>query len=86
MDGAIAPAAHIAPSDWARLAAFRREVEAALPGRVRAVILFGSRARGDAAPDSGWDVAVFVAGLAKERTAVRPHLAAVIESEGVPIP
>lgn len=42
------------------LAAFKREVEEALPGRVARVTLFGSRARGDAEEDSDYDVAVFV--------------------------
>jgi predicted nucleotidyltransferase len=45
------------------LAAFKREVEAALPGRVTRVTLFGSRARGDAEEDSDYDVAVFVQDL-----------------------
>ena len=46
------------------LAEFRRRAEAALPGRVVRVVLFGSRARGNAEPDSDWDVAVFVTGTA----------------------
>lgn len=46
------------------LAAFKREVEEALPGRVARVTLFGSRARGDAEEDSDYDVAVFVQDLA----------------------
>lgn len=39
---------------------FRSDVEAAFPGRVRDVVLFGSRARGDSDADSDWDVAVFI--------------------------
>lgn len=39
---------------------FRRRAEAALPGRVARVVLYGSRARGDAGPDADWDVAVFL--------------------------
>lgn len=39
---------------------FRSDVEAAFPGRVRDVVLFGSRARGDSDGDSDWDVAVFI--------------------------
>jgi predicted nucleotidyltransferase len=51
------------PEDAQRhLAAFKREVEQALPGRVARVTLFGSRARGEAEQDSDYDVAVFVQG------------------------
>ena len=50
------------------LAAFKREVEAALPGQVTRVTLFGSRARGDAEDDSDYDVAVFRAGAADDLT------------------
>jgi predicted nucleotidyltransferase len=42
------------------LRAFRSDVEAAFHGRVRDVVLFGSRARGDSDADSDWDVAVFI--------------------------
>ena len=41
--------------------------EKALPGRVCEVILFGSRARGDARPGSDYDIAVFVSDLADGR-------------------
>jgi predicted nucleotidyltransferase len=39
---------------------FKRRVEAALPGRVVKVVLFGSRARGDATAESDWDIVVFL--------------------------
>ncbi|HTW70632.1 MAG TPA: nucleotidyltransferase domain-containing protein [Acetobacteraceae bacterium] len=42
----------------ARLVAFRDAVLHAFPGAVQDVLLFGSRARGDAQPDSDYDVAV----------------------------
>jgi uncharacterized protein len=51
----------------ARLRAFRRDVELALPGKVARVVLFGSRARGEARRDSDYDVAVFVRGLDRRR-------------------
>ncbi len=52
----------------ARLLAFRRELVEALPGFVEDVILFGSRARGEARVDSDYDVAVVMSGgLANDR-------------------
>ncbi len=39
---------------------FRQAVEEAFGDDVERVVLFGSRARGDARPDSDWDVAVFL--------------------------
>ena len=57
----------LAPDAADRLAAFKREVEAALPGRVAGMTLFGSRARGDAAEDSDYDVAVFVRDFSDDR-------------------
>ena len=52
----------------AHLRAFRREVERTMPGRVTNVVLFGSRARGDARVDSDYDVAVFVRDLEDRRS------------------
>ena len=49
-------------ADTSVLTEFKRRAETALPGRVARVVLYGSRARGDAAADSDWDVAVFLAG------------------------
>ena len=52
----------IMPADAvARLVAFRNAVQLAFPGAVQDVVLFGSRARGDADPDSDYDVAVVLA-------------------------
>jgi predicted nucleotidyltransferase len=41
---------------------FKRRAEAALPDRIAKVVLYGSRARNEARPDSDWDVAVFLHG------------------------
>ena len=41
---------------------YKRRAETALPGRVVKVVLFGSRARGEADEDSDWDMAVFLRG------------------------
>ena len=67
------------------LAGFKRRVEAALPGRVVRVVLFGSRARGDAEPDSDWDIAVLVAGTPtpKDRRALADAAYDVLLESGV---
>ena len=46
------------------LSRFRAEIDRTYGGRVQRVVLFGSRARGDARPDSDYDVAVFLSDLA----------------------
>ena len=43
---------------------FRAELTEAYGERIERVVLFGSRARGDARPDSDYDVAVFLDGIA----------------------
>jgi uncharacterized protein len=49
-----------------RLAEYKRAVESAVPG-VQKLILFGSRARGQAREDSDYDVAVVVRDLVDRR-------------------
>ena len=49
-----------------RLASYKRDVQRALPG-VEKLILFGSRARGQARTDSDYDVAVVVRDLSDRR-------------------
>lgn len=45
------------------LALLRRKLNAVYGGRLDSVVLFGSRARGGARPDSDYDVAVFLRDL-----------------------
>ena len=42
------------------LARFRAALDEVYGARLQRVVLFGSRARGDARPDSDWDIAVFL--------------------------
>src|SRR5664279_4870623 len=42
---------------------FRAALDEAYGDRIERVVLFGSRARGDARPDSDYDVAVFLRGM-----------------------
>ena len=57
----------VLPPDAAtRLASYKYAVQQALPG-VQTVILFGSRARGQAHEDSDYDIAVVVPDLADQR-------------------
>jgi predicted nucleotidyltransferase len=55
------------PVDLTTPREFKRRAEAALPGRVARVVLFGSRARGDQRADSDWDLAFFLKGGADSR-------------------
>jgi predicted nucleotidyltransferase len=58
-----------------RLRAFRDEVARAFPGALAGMILFGSRARGDAREDSDYDVAVLLRGGLADDWRLRRKLA-----------
>lgn len=53
----------MAVTDDPVLLRFRAALDAAYGDRIERVVLFGSRARGDARPDSDYDVAVFLRGF-----------------------
>jgi uncharacterized protein len=55
-------AATRAPTDEPVLRRLKAELERLYGDRLERVLLFGSRARGDARPDSDWDVTVFLRG------------------------
>ena len=50
------------PTDLSLPQEYKRRVESAFSDRLIKAVLYGSRARGDARPDSDWDIAVFLAG------------------------
>ena len=64
----MATAANIADPT---LAKFRNALQEVYGLRIERVVLFGSRARGDAEPDSDYDVAVFLHDLTDRRCEVR---------------
>lgn len=54
--------AHLTEPERALLARLKAELVRRYGERLKGIILFGSRARGDARPDSDWDVAVVIEG------------------------
>ena len=54
----------VSPAADPVLKRFRAALDALYGDRIERVVLFGSRARGDAREDSDYDVAVFLKGLA----------------------
>ncbi len=65
----------LAPDAAARVVAYRRALDRALPGGVEVVVLFGSRARGDASGDSDYDLAVLLRGDLARRPDIRDQVA-----------
>jgi predicted nucleotidyltransferase len=66
----------VPPDAAARLRAFRISLERSLPGSDVKVVLFGSRARGDARPDSDYDLAILVRDGSHRQSATRDIVAA----------
>jgi predicted nucleotidyltransferase len=50
----------LSPNDRAAVIAYVKRIRSRFPGRIRAVTLFGSKARGDADPESDIDLFVLV--------------------------
>jgi predicted nucleotidyltransferase len=70
------------------LVRFRSALDAIFGDRIERLVLFGSRARGDAQPDSDYDVAVFLNDFSDRRQEVRrmiPLVTDIIEETGVVI-
>jgi uncharacterized protein len=61
----------VSRSAFDKLVAFKRDVEEALPLNVKQIVLFGSRARGDAKKSSDYDIAVVLQGLEASTTVDR---------------
>jgi predicted nucleotidyltransferase len=67
---------------------FRAALDRLYGDRIERVVLYGSRARGDAREDSDYDVAVFLYGLTNRRDEVRrivPLVVDIIDDTGVVI-
>ncbi len=70
------------------LSRFRAALEEIYGERIERVVLFGSRARGDARPDSDYDVAVFLKdldGFGKEARRIAEIEADILTETGVVI-
>lgn len=66
---------HLNPRNDPVLARFRAALEEMYGGRLERVVLFGSRARGDARKDSDYDIAVFLRSDMPDRIAELYRLA-----------
>jgi predicted nucleotidyltransferase len=70
------------------LARFRSALEGIFGDRIERLVLFGSRARGNARADSDYDIAIFLHGPADRRQEVRrmvPLVTDIIEETGAVI-
>jgi uncharacterized protein len=73
------------PADDPILKRFRAALDTLYGDRIERVVLFGSRARGDARQDSDYDVAVFLKGLAdrwQEVDRIVPLVTDILYEEG----
>ena len=70
------------------LARFRSALRGIFDGRIERVVLFGSRARGDARADSDYDIAIFLKDFSDRRQEVRrmvPLVTDIVEETGAVI-
>jgi predicted nucleotidyltransferase len=75
-----------APAADPALKRFRAALDALYGDRIERVVLFGSRARGDAEDDSDYDVAVFLKDLAdrwRELDRIVPLVTDILYEDGV---
>lgn len=76
------------PADDPILKRFRARLDQIYAGRIERVVLFGSRARGEAREDSDYDVAVFLEGLTdrwEEIDRIVPIVTDIIDDTGAVI-
>jgi predicted nucleotidyltransferase len=76
---------HISPANDPILRRFRAALDSTYGDRIERVVLFGSRARGDAHIDSDYDIAVFLEGFAdrwQEVDRIVPPVTAILYDEG----
>jgi predicted nucleotidyltransferase len=66
---------HLSEAEWQTLVDFVRGLRERYDGQMWSVILFGSRARGEAEPESDMDVAVVLATASAEAVRQVRHLA-----------
>jgi uncharacterized protein len=76
----------ISPKTDPILVRFRSALEGIFGDRIERVVLFGSRARGDAQDDSDYDIAIFLTDFINRRQEVRrlvPLVTDIVEEAGV---
>ncbi|MDD5587254.1 MAG: nucleotidyltransferase domain-containing protein [Alphaproteobacteria bacterium] len=59
------------------LTRLRTELDRTYGDRIERIVLFGSRARGEARPDSDYDIALFLKDMPEERWRKREHISEV---------
>ena len=84
----MSQSAAVRPREDPILMRFRTALEGIFGDRIERLVLFGSRARGDAQADSDYDVAIFLRDLTDRRQEVRrmvPLVTDIVEETGAVI-